>query len=92
MKREQINKVWVDQTAVHLETTSGLHASTPIARWCNLANGSDAQRQHFYLSYTGIHWPELDEDLGFEGIFVEAGLGGYTPSEDSFFFDNSQTI
>lgn len=87
MIRERIHKVWLDDTRVYLETESGRRASTPISNWRNLAKGTDVQRQHFYLSYTGIHWPDLDEDLGFEGIFAEAGLGSYTPSEDSFYYD-----
>ena len=33
--------------------------------------------------YTGIHWPSLDEDLGYEGLFVDARLCEATPEECS---------
>ncbi|MCQ2259966.1 MAG: DUF2442 domain-containing protein [Bacteroidales bacterium] len=31
------------------------------------------QRQVFFLSYSGIHWPQIDEDLSFAGIFASCG-------------------
>ena len=39
-----------------------------------LANATDAQRRDFYLSYGGIHWPQIDEDLSFEGMFEDHDL------------------
>lgn len=40
-----------------------------------------------YLSYTGIHWPQLDEDLSFEGMFAYAGIGKRTETEDSYYWE-----
>jgi hypothetical protein len=36
-----------------------------------LAAASDAQRARFELSATGVHWPELDEDLSLRGFLKE---------------------
>ena len=85
-----IDKVWIDKTHVYARTQDGAVATTPIARWHRLAAGTEAQRNVFYLSYGGIHWPQLDEDLSFEGIFHEAGLCDRTPTEDSVCYQRPQ--
>lgn len=72
--RHLIDRVWVDDTRVYAKTKDGLVASYPFAMWDRLKNATPAQRENFYLSYTGIHWPQIDEDLSFEGMFSHAGL------------------
>ena len=85
--RRFIDKVWVDNTHVHARTKDGLEASYPFTMWKRLQEASQSQREDFYLSYTGIHWPQLDEDLSFEGMFNYAGLCSLTPGEDSVCFE-----
>lgn len=65
----KIAKVWVDDTHVYAETIEGLRASYAFSEWERLANATDEQRHNFYLSFSGIHWPQIDEDLSFEGMF-----------------------
>ncbi len=69
-----ISKVWVDDTHVYVETTDGKQASYAFSEWPRLANATDEQRRDFYLTYGGIHWPQIDEDLSFEGMFEDNGL------------------
>ena len=76
----------MDEHAVYAETKDGLRASYDFARWPRLRNATDAQRQDFELSYGGIHWPAIDEDLSFEGMFHNAGLCDITPSENSVYY------
>ena len=71
--KHYISKVWIDDKNVYAQTFDGLTASYPFSRWKQLAEASSAQRSDFYLSYSGIHWPQIDEDLSFEGMFCEAG-------------------
>lgn len=87
MEKRKIAKVWVDETHIYASTTDGLVASYSFAQWPRLANGTAEQRGDFFLSYGGIHWPQLDEDLSFEGMFHQAGVCNITPSEDSVFYD-----
>lgn len=70
----QIAKVWVDDTHVYAETTDGLRASYAFSDWTRLAYATDEQRRDFYLSCSGIHWPQIDEDLSFEGMFLDNHL------------------
>lgn len=85
--RHKIQRVWVDDTRVYALTEDDLQASYPFSMWKRLANATPEQRQHFYLSYTGIHWPDIDEDLSFEGMFADAGLCERTPTEDAVYHE-----
>ena len=81
--KHYIEKVWVDDQNVYARTSDGLTASYAFSMWKSLAAATADQRADFYLSYSGIHWPQLDEDLSFEGMFHNAGLCGRTATEDS---------
>ena len=86
-EKHKIQRVWVDDTSVHALTVDGLQASYPFSMWKRLANSTPEQRQNFYLSYAGIHWRDIDEDLSFEGMFADAGLCERTPTEDSVYYE-----
>ena len=85
MKRFYIDKVWIDDTCLWIETKDGRKVCTPFSKWKRLENATKAQRDDFILGYTGIHWPSLDEDLGYEGLFVDAGLCEATPEVSNNF-------
>lgn len=85
--KKQISRVWVNDHAVYGETSDGLCASYEFAQWPRLRNATDSQRRDFYLSYHGIHWPSLDEDISFESMFHDAGLCDITPTEDSVYYN-----
>lgn len=86
MASHRINKVWVDNSRLWLETTDGLKAYTEFSQWQTLAKATPQQRKDFYLTRSGIHWRELDEDLNFEGVFSDMGLCERTKNEDSVFY------
>jgi len=84
--QRQIEKVWLDNKYINAVTKDGLKARYQISSWPRLAAANRSQLEDFYLSYTGIHWPQIDEDLSFEGMFCAAGLCNRTPQEDSICF------
>ena len=86
MERYKVNKVWVDDSHVWVETTNGWKANYPFSKWRTHASATQNQRDNFVLSRYGIHWPELDEDLCFEGLFADAGLCNRSTSEDTFYY------
>ena len=86
-----IDKVWVDDTRVYARTFDGLVASYRFADWKKLREASPDQREDFYLTYSGIHWPQIDEDLSFEGMFADAGLCERTLREDAVCYNGSKT-
>lgn len=59
-----------DTLAVDLE--DGRTVIVPIGWYPRLAYGTPAERANFKISGAGygIHWPELDEDVGVEGLLL----------------------
>jgi hypothetical protein len=59
-----------DTLAVDLE--DGRTIAVPIGRYPRLAYGTPAERANVQISGTGygMHWPELDEDIGVEGLLL----------------------
>ena len=53
---------------VSIRFQDGLAISFPIRGNRLLEAGTDAQRSNMEVSPFGIHWPDLDEDLSFEGL------------------------
>jgi hypothetical protein len=47
---------------------SGRELRFPVSANPRLAKGTPEQLNHVELSPSGIHWPDLDEDLSFRGI------------------------
>ena len=60
----------VEFTAYELVVTlgDGRKIVTPLEWYPRLKSASPQQRANFELMPMGIHWPELDEDLGIAGM------------------------
>lgn len=46
----------------------GTEIRFPVNENPRLAKGTEAQLNRVEISPYGIHWPDLDEDLSFEGL------------------------
>jgi Protein of unknown function (DUF2442) len=59
-----------DTLSVDLE--DGRTIAVPIGWYPRLAHGSAAERANVRISSAGysLHWPELDEDVGVEGLLL----------------------
>lgn len=87
MQKIRIIRVWVDDKGVYALTETNLTAGYEFAQWKRLRMATQEEREDFYLTYSGIHWPRIDEDLSFEGMFANSGLCGRTETEDSFYWE-----
>ena len=65
----KIEKIWLTDEAVWIRTEDGSEASELFADYPRLRDATKAQRQRYTIDDYGINWPELDEDLSFEGFF-----------------------
>lgn len=88
MKRIIINRLWTDDTYLRIESKDGQIVCSPFSKWKRLENATKEQRDSFFLGYTGISWSCLDEDLGYESLFVDAGLCEIIPEEDSVVYES----
>ena len=71
-----IEKIWITDTAVWIRTADGKEANECFSDYARLRTATPAQRANFEVDSFGIHWPDVDEDLSFEGFFEEKN---YTP-------------
>lgn len=84
--KHQVKEVWIENDSIYVRTVDGLQASYAFCMWPRLAQATEEQRKNFNLSFSGIHWPEIDEDLSFEGMFANAGVLERTEEEDAVYF------
>lgn len=74
MVNNRVIDVWVDEAAVFAKTEDGRIASYPFSLWPKLMRATKEQQKDFFLSYSGIHWPQIDEDLSYAGMFAYSGV------------------
>lgn len=62
--------VVVSEDTLTVDLDDGRTISVPIVWYPRLAYGTAAERANFQIAGGGygIHWPELDEDIGVEGL------------------------
>ncbi len=68
----RVAKVEVTDDTLSIDLEDGRTVSVPIGWYPRLAYGTQAERAHFEISGAGygIHWPDLDEDIGIEGLLL----------------------
>jgi hypothetical protein len=64
----EVNKVWIDDTAVYIQTGDGRVFSEQFNDYPRLKYATQSQRADFTYNTIGIRWEEIDEDLSFEGF------------------------
>jgi len=75
---EAIASVTTSEDRLQVRLTDGREISVPLEWYPRLKNASPDKRAKYRLigDGTGIHWPEIDEDLDLEGI-----MAGYPSPE-----------
>jgi len=68
----RIISVTVTDDTVSVDLEDGRTIAVPIGWYPRLAHGTPAERANVRISGAGysMHWPELDEDIGIEGLLV----------------------
>jgi hypothetical protein len=68
----RIINVSVTDDTLSVDLEDGRTIAIPIGWYPRLAYGTPAERGNFQISGAGygIHWPDLDEDIGVEGILL----------------------
>ena len=65
----KVDKVWLTDTAICIRTSDGREACEKFADFQRLKWATPEQRGNYEVTSYGIYWPELDEDLSFDGFF-----------------------
>lgn len=64
-----VEKIWLASDAVWIRTTDGREACEYFADYQRLRFATSEQRANYVADAYGINWPDIDEDLSFEGFF-----------------------
>ncbi|MBW1997791.1 MAG: DUF2442 domain-containing protein [Deltaproteobacteria bacterium] len=75
--------VSVTDDTLSVDLSDGRTISVPVEWYPRLVHGSDDERNNWRLigRGEGIHWPDLDEDIGVEGLLAGKPSG---ESQESF--------
>ncbi len=68
----RVEKVRVTHEELIVDLVDGRTVTVPVQWYPRLANGTPAERRHWRLigRGEGIHWPDLDEDIGVEDLLA----------------------
>ena len=66
----KIVQVRVTEDTLSVDLEDGRTISVPLSWYPRLVYATPEERQHFRIAGAGygIHWPDLDEDIGVEGL------------------------
>jgi hypothetical protein len=68
----RITGVSVTEDTLSVDLEDGRSVSLPIGWYPRLAHGTPVERANVQIAGAGfgLHWPDLDEDIGVEGILL----------------------
>jgi len=68
----RVVNVSVTDDTLSVDLEDGRTVSVPIGWYPRLAHGTPAERANVLIAGAGfgLHWPDLDEDIGVEGILL----------------------
>ena len=68
----RVVNVTVTNDTLSVDLEDGRTISIPIVWYPRLSHGTPEERSNFQISSAGygIHWPDLDEDIGVEGLLL----------------------
>jgi hypothetical protein len=70
-KELEIKKLWFDDNKIFILTADGKELWQSLLWYRRLQNADGEQRNNYYMSFSGIHWPDIDEDVSYESFFYD---------------------
>ena len=64
----QVEKIWITESAIWIRTADGKEACERFSDYPRLKEATPEQLKNYTSDAFGISWPELDEDLSFDGF------------------------
>ncbi|MEL7272322.1 MAG: DUF2442 domain-containing protein [Pseudomonadota bacterium] len=80
--RNEPVKAWCERDELHVRIKDGRTLSAPLWWYPRLLKATPAQRENFELSFIGIHWPDVDEDISVRGLLLGAKAPNAVEPED----------
>src|SRR5438132_1476349 len=72
LQLSRITNVTVTDDTISVDLEDGRTISVPIGWYPRLSYGTASERANLQISGAGygVHWPDLDEDIGVEGLML----------------------
>ena len=67
-----ISEVQINDAHLGFKLKDGRFISVPLAFYPTLALASQQEREHFEINGSSVYWPDLDADIGVEGLLAGA--------------------
>lgn len=86
--------VVVSEDTLTVDLDDGRTISVPIVWFPRLAYGTAAERANFQIAGAGygIHWPDLDEDIGVDGLVLGKRSGESSESFERWLQRRGQAV
>lgn len=68
----KVKSVTITDDTLSVDLTDGRTIAVPLMWFPRLTYGTDEERANFRIAGAGygLHWPDLDEDIGVEGLLL----------------------
>jgi len=67
-KELDVVRLWFEDEKIFVETSDRKQYFQSLLWYPRLINATDKERENFNCSYSGIHFPDIDEDISFESF------------------------
>jgi hypothetical protein len=67
----EIDTLWFENDRIFIRTKEGETLWQSLLWYRRLLYASESQRINYRASFSGIHWPEIDEDMSYESFFYD---------------------
>lgn len=67
----EATSVRFDEDSMWVALEDGRTIGVPLAWFPRLLNGSPAAREQYFISPSGLHWDELDEDISIASLLTQ---------------------
>jgi hypothetical protein len=69
--KTELHKLWFEGDRIFILTKDGKTLWQSLLWYRRLLEATDKQRNEYTTSFSGIHWPGIDEDISFESFYYD---------------------
>ena len=67
--KTELDRLWFEDDKIFIKTKEGEILWQSFLWYNRLLYATEEQRNNYYTSFSGIHWPDIDEDISYESFY-----------------------
>ena len=67
----EFDRLWFEDNTILIHTKKGETLWQSLLWYDKLLQATEEQRNNYYTSSSGIHWPDIDEDMSYESFYYD---------------------